>query len=941
MAEVDTAQALDFLKRITKFDAITEARCIHPDGRIEHRWGNHDDYSTLIEELAHLNNEGFSIYYSAMPRSKRGGTKIVDCAASHILVCDMDGNATPEKLVAAIVDVAKLPHPHYVISTGGGAQAVWVLSSPLDPDEWRAKQKAIISRVIGCDTAIHDPARVMRWPPFINRKEKYADNPPVAFIAIENPGICCPDDFPDDAGVKVDPEIADRKPVAATKTGDITLLKDRDREFLASGKLIVLKDGTVKGRRDSAFLVAKNLAAAGIPLDDAQAMIRSALEKATNTAGETLTPAQIDEVISRQVRNAYKGDPELDINPDRLPVTTGTKNFTAEVHATEKAGVHKFVIRRGLSVHTDVINASKTSARKRFLKDATDSLGDDLDVAAVGEFLKAAAVGDVDLEGGDDLPEGSGEITASDCVDVSRIIRPELFAIQSGDEWKAGITVPIFRDVGESDLAGTNLVVLNDNEGHRNAIELPGQFVCGGDVFHVHPKLPAPGVKSESFTWSKAAMWHWIDTGETPIPARDLVPTITTMFDRFVFISESMREGYFTAMAMFAISTYLVHRFTVVPYMTVNGPRGSGKGRVVNCLKQIVFRPYVLSNPSAASLYRHVHMNAGTVLMDEAEGLADLDPASGLTSTLLCSNTRGFPIPRCDGDDNQVVEFDAFSPKVFVSIEQPLDTLLDRSIVIPMFRAKKGDPRGMVHPGSERFYKEWQRLRDALHALVLNHAGDFLNMPPAHDVTPANMMPRAREVWSVPLQVAVVMDRIGGTGYHQILVDLIDATCPQSEVSAVKESDELILRAFWRLLKAGKETSSGAVLRQAYVEGLDAHLGVSAKAVTATLKSYQMKPGTGRRSRWFTATPDHMANIVSNYGVDLHDPELVDQKDTATTPENHEHHGHHVHEQPDTKNKYLEGYVRDVRDVRDSEGYTPPKKSDTNSDSTNSGEVEL
>lgn len=107
-----------------------------------------------------------NIYCSANPRSRPGGTSRRDVPFARCVYVDLDKTC---------VDVAMrtwrgtgLPVPTIVVGSGHGVHLYWRLRDPLfDLGLWTSIQKSLIG-ALGSDPAVHDPARVMRLPGFMN-----------------------------------------------------------------------------------------------------------------------------------------------------------------------------------------------------------------------------------------------------------------------------------------------------------------------------------------------------------------------------------------------------------------------------------------------------------------------------------------------------------------------------------------------------------------------------------------------------------------------------------------------------------------------------------------------------------------------------------------------------------------------------------------------------
>ena len=844
---------------------IIEIRLINSPA-VQHRWCTRETFSKLLPELKQLNADGFNIYYGCNPRTVEGGTTTEHVETARAVFIDMDGGTSADELKAA-VDAAEYCHPGIILATGGGVQAIWKLSEPVPVAQWRLMQTELNRRVAGADPTVKDAPRVLRLPGFKNMKPKYGPDFPMAELLANSSGTFSPDDFPMAEAVNT-PDV-DPENLAIDTSG---ILPQFAQNFINNGTLY--KD---KGRRDTAFLVAIEMAAAKIPTEEAKARIIPVLER-LGIDGHDLKDA------SRQIANAYKEARTPTIDPDRLPKTVGARSadFTAEIASS---GKHRVVVRVGVKSHIDVLDCSKSASRKRFIKAAKESLQADGFEADLEQYLCGIATG-TEAVGDADCPVDQ-EFTRESFVDVSRFIRPECFTISDGQSWKSGITVPKFQEI-DGTIDGMWVTLTIDSDGNRQMFKLPKKITVGAndDVFRVYPTPPPPGIKGCPPRWSDQSMWSFYENGQASIEPKDVVSAVSAEFEKFLYFPDDLREGYLTTLALWVVLTHIPHRFQCVPYILINGVAGSGKGRTMLCIQHLVFRCYQITAPSPAAIYRHIHFEGGTVLCDEAEGLANSELSAGTLDVLLASNNRGVPIPRCDGDDNVVVNYDAFSPKAFISIRHPTKPLLERSIQLLMARAPKGSSETTYHPGEEEFIPHWQRVRDGLHTFVLKYAGEFLNMPAAHDVTPKHMMPRQREVWAPLLKIAAVIDRIAGTNHLKVMTDLIAVVASESEVQAVTESDERLIRALWKLHKAGRPTSPKDILNQAYADGLGLEDRITEKLAGEILRNYGLKTyGRGRNRRWFRVVPEKMQEIAANYSMEIFDEKI----DEGAPPDNGAH----------------------------------------------------
>ena len=148
---------------------IVEVRRL-PCGRST--WHIANRLSDTVRDLIRENQQGQHIYVGANPRRLWGGTRSKDVACARCLFVDFDGIGLPTARDRWCD--AGLPTPTLTIASGHGVHAYWRLAEPItDMALWTRYQKGLIA-LLGSDSAIHDPARIMRLPGFLNYKEPVA-----------------------------------------------------------------------------------------------------------------------------------------------------------------------------------------------------------------------------------------------------------------------------------------------------------------------------------------------------------------------------------------------------------------------------------------------------------------------------------------------------------------------------------------------------------------------------------------------------------------------------------------------------------------------------------------------------------------------------------------------------------------------------------------------
>ncbi len=129
-------------------------------------WGERDKANDGWTGVSGEDGIPLNIYASANPRFASDCTTNAEVICARNLVADLDKTTLPEAL--AKLKASGLPQPSITVLSGHGVHFYWRLNKPItNLARWTAIQKRLI-QLLGSDPAIHDPARVMRVPGFLN-----------------------------------------------------------------------------------------------------------------------------------------------------------------------------------------------------------------------------------------------------------------------------------------------------------------------------------------------------------------------------------------------------------------------------------------------------------------------------------------------------------------------------------------------------------------------------------------------------------------------------------------------------------------------------------------------------------------------------------------------------------------------------------------------------
>ena len=450
-------------------------------------------------------------------------------------------------------------------------------------------------------------------------------------------------------------------------------------------------------------------------------------------------------------------------------------------------------------------------------------------------------------------------------LDGERIVRPERFIRPE----VSGLAVPSMVAIGDRPV-GRWLVYLRWQDGRRERRAMSATVKVSEDQqlwVYPMPSEPTPNMKAG---WERVGRKRWLE-GEVASNPATLFENLCDRIAWFIDLPRDQAFGVIGTLAIWTLLTYVYPAWDAVPYLYVGGPLGSGKSRVFEILARMVFRPLSSSNMTGAALFRSLHANGGVLLLDEAERLKNKqDPGTGdVVSMLLAGYSRGGAATRLEligCGEFKTVSFDVFGPKALACISGLPPALASRAIPVMMFRSSPTSekPRRRIDEAPD----EWQRFRDDLHAVALEHGGTWLELAHQNTVCP-NMSGRDYELWQPILAIASWIEEHGAKG----LLRLMQAHALASIEASAEEGVRTLTKCCYRFLRVrfGEGAPTAAeVLDGASKIDLAVFKNWTARGVSEHLKRYGVvtKKSHGRKL-YSGVTSEQLQDIQVSYGIDL------------------------------------------------------------------------
>lgn len=170
--------------------------------------------------------------------------------------------------------------------------------------------------------------------------------------------------------------------------------------------------------------------------------------------------------------------------------------------------------------------------------------------------------------------------------------------------------------------------------------------------------------------------WHELVDGA------ELLDKIVAIIRRFVVLPNHGAE----MVALWCLFTFAIDAFRIAPRLAFLAPeKGSGKSTALSVVQQLVNKALAAANTTASPIFRVIEAHQPTLVIDEADTFLRDD--SDLRGILNSGHDRPNAfVLRSAGDEHEPRQFNTFAPIAFAAIGKLPETLMDRSIVIPMQR---------------------------------------------------------------------------------------------------------------------------------------------------------------------------------------------------------------------------------------------------------------
>ncbi len=243
----------------------------------------------------------------------------------------------------------------------------------------------------------------------------------------------------------------------------------------------------------------------------------------------------------------------------------------------------------------------------------------------------------------------------------------------------------------------------------------------------------------------RGLMFAEVEQWPEPVSGSELLTQLSDTFSRYI----ALPNGAADVLALWCAHAHAFESFLCSPRLNISSPeKRCGKTTLRDLLALFVPRPLPTENLTLAVLFRTVHLHKPTILADEVDTW--LEKKDELQGLLNSGHRKGGMVFRCVGDDYDVRGFEVFATAVLCGIGALPSTLIDRSIVIRLKRAKPGEVQ-------ERFQLRPTHFELELCRKLIRFCGDNRQAFEASEpVLPAEAFNRLGDNWRPLFAIAEV-----------------------------------------------------------------------------------------------------------------------------------------------------------------------------------------
>ncbi len=263
---------------------------------------------------------------------------------------------------------------------------------------------------------------------------------------------------------------------------------------------------------------------------------------------------------------------------------------------------------------------------------------------------------------------------------------------------------------------------------------------------------------------------RWSEKGIKSFLSGNPSPDIKEVFEgirrEYKTYLDLIDERFYSLLSIWALGTYFYRLFSVYPYIHLNGEIQSGKTKTLILTSLLSFNGELTFNSTPAYITRVIHNNHSTCCVDEAENLNSRNEGRKLLVSMYNAGyKKGVFTGKMEKEKGiwKPKLFEAYSPKIFASINGLSPALSSRSIPIPMVETSNKEIKNREIDINNPIFQE---IRDNLYPLMLTQFKEIKET--YHNLTDTEILGREWELWRPILALSKLIYKDEEKFYNEI-----------------------------------------------------------------------------------------------------------------------------------------------------------------------------
>lgn len=263
-----------------------------------------------------------------------------------------------------------------------------------------------------------------------------------------------------------------------------------------------------------------------------------------------------------------------------------------------------------------------------------------------------------------------------------------------------------------------------------------------------------------------------------------LLSALEAYFARYLVVS----PADLCALALWTLHTYVYEAFDTTPYLLItSAEKGSGKTRVFECIVHVVKGGRALTALTEAVLFRIVHTERPTLLIDETDAIfresksGPSERQEGLRAILNAGYRRGTEVARCLPGATSYEWFNVYGPKALAGIGHLPDTIQDRGLIVRMTKKLDTDVVERL-----RYRKVKETSAPLVKQIEEWASGKGIVLAGVEPDLPEELDDRAQDAYEVLIAIADLAGKEWGEKARRSLIELRQVKIPGRESMGVR-----------------------------------------------------------------------------------------------------------------------------------------------------------